>query len=161
LVKSRFDTIPSIKEKISFIVVDQAVQVYYLPYACQGNKALQGWCIVHQVSPHARLAVLNDEDYNFNPNTYDGEFYQEDGLQGRLVIDLTEAIGIEVDNERVDDEEGDEVQNAKDIEMVERLHLDDDDEDNIEPSNNLVYLDNFDSDDETYDPDNPNNDDYF
>jgi hypothetical protein len=78
------------------------------------------------------------------------------------VIDLTEAIGMEVHNERVDDEEeGDEVQNAKDIEMLERLHLDDDDEGNIEPLDNFVYLDNFDSDDETYDPDNPNNDDYF
>ena len=55
----------------------------------------------------------------------------------------------------------DEVQNAKDIEMLERLHLDDDDEGNIEPSDSVVYLDNFDSDDETYDPDNPNNDDYF
>jgi hypothetical protein len=77
------------------------------------------------------------------------------------VIDLIEAIKIEVDNERVDDEEGDEVQNAKDIEMLERLHLDDDDEGNIEPSDSVVYLDNFDSDDETYDPDNPNNDYYF
>jgi hypothetical protein len=78
------------------------------------------------------------------------------------VIDLTEAIGMEVHNERVDDEEeGDEVQNAKDIEMLERLHLDDDDEGNIEPLDNFVYLDNFDSDDETYDPNNPNNDDYF
>jgi hypothetical protein len=78
------------------------------------------------------------------------------------VIDLTEAIGMEVDNKRVDDEEeGDEVQNAKDIEMLERLHLDDDDEGNIEPSDSVVHLDNFDSDDETYDPDNPNNDDYF
>ena len=116
---------------------------------------------MHQVLPHGRLAVPNDEYYNFNPNTYEGEFYQEDGLLGRLVIDLTEAIGMEVDNERVDDEEGDEVENAKDIEMLERLHLDDDDEGNIEPSDSVVYLDNFDSDDETYDPDNPNNDDYF
>ena len=128
----------------------QAVQVYYLPYACQGNKALKGWAIVHQVSPHDRLAVPNDEDYNFNLNTYEGEFYQEDGLLGRLVIDLTEAIGMEVDNEMVDDEEErDEVQNAKDIEMLERLHLDDDDEGNVEPSDSVVYLDNFDSDDET------------
>ena len=159
-VEIRHDSIYQGKDV--FIVADQAMQVYYLSYACQGNKALQGWSIVHQVSPHGRLAVPNDEDYNFNPNTYDGEFYQEDGLQGRLVIDLTEAIGMEVDNERVDDEEeGDEVQNAKDIEMLERLHLDDDDEGNIEPSDSLVYLDNFDSDDETYDPDNPNNDDYF
>lgn len=159
-VEIRHDSIYQGKDV--FIVADQAVQVYYLPYACQDNKALQGWSIVHQVSPHGRCPVPNDEDYNFNPNTYDGEFYQEDGLQGRLVIDLTEAIGMEVDNERVnDEEEGDEVQNAKDIEMLERLHLDDDDEGNIEPSDNLVYLDNFDSDDETYDPDNPNNDDYF
>jgi hypothetical protein len=117
---------------------------------------------VHQVSPHGRPPVSNEQDYNFNPNTYDGEFYQEDGLQGRLVIDLTEVIGMEVDNERVDDEEeGDEVQNANDIEMLERLHLDDDDEGNIEPSDSLVYLDNVGSDDETYDPDNSNNDDYF
>jgi hypothetical protein len=107
-----------------FIVAHQAVQVYYLPYACQGNKVLKGWAIVHQVSPHGRLVVPNDEDYNFNPNTYDGEFYQEDGIQGRLVIDLTEAIIMKVDNERVnDEEEGDEVQNAKDIEMLERLHI--------------------------------------
>jgi hypothetical protein len=69
---------------------------------------------------------------------------------------------MEVNNERVDDEEeGDEVQNANDIEMLERLHLDDDDEGNIERSDSLVYLDNVDSDDETYDLDNPNNDDYF
>ena len=60
---------------------------------------------MHQLLPHGRCHVPNNEDYNFNPNTYDGEFYQEDGLQGRLVIDLKEAIGIEVDNERVDDEE--------------------------------------------------------
>ena len=145
-----------------YIVAQQAVQVYYTSYACKDAEHLKGWSIVHKVSSHGKLPVPNDEDYNFNPNTYDGEFYQEDGLQGRLVIDLTEAIGMEVDNERVDDEEeGDEVQNAKDIEMLERLHLDDDDEGNIEPSDSLVYLDNFDSDDETYDPDNPNNDDYF
>jgi hypothetical protein len=78
------------------------------------------------------------------------------------VIDLTETIEIEVDNERVDDEEkGDEVQNAKDIEMLERLHLDDDDEGNIEPSDSVIHLDNFDSDDKTHDPSNPNNDDYL
>ena len=60
------------------------------------------------------------------------------------MIDLTEAIGMEVDNERVDDEEeGDEVKNDKDIEMLERLHLDDDDEGNIEPSDSVVYLDNL------------------
>jgi hypothetical protein len=69
---------------------------------------------------------------------------------------------MEVDNERVDDEDaGDEVQNAKDIEMLERLCLGNDDEDNISPSDSVDYLDNFDTDDETYDPANPNHEDYF
>ena len=39
------------------------------------------------------------EDYNIDPNTYVGEFFQEDGLQGSFQIDLTEAIEMEVDNE--------------------------------------------------------------
>jgi hypothetical protein len=69
---------------------------------------------------------------------------------------------MEVDNERVDDEDtGDEVQNAKDIEMLERLRLGNDDEDNIPPSDSVDYLDNFDTDDETYDPANSNHEDYF
>jgi hypothetical protein len=71
---------------------------------------------VHKVSPHSRLPIPNDEDYNFNINTYGGEFYQEEGLQGRLEIDLTEAIGMDVDNDWVDDEDDeDEVQNVKDL----------------------------------------------
>jgi hypothetical protein len=65
---------------------------------------------VHKVSPHDKLSVPNDEDYNFDPNTYDEEFFQKVGLEGSFEIDLTEAIGIEVDNERVVDEnDGDEV----------------------------------------------------
>jgi len=119
---------------------------------------------VHKVSPHGKLPVPNDEDYNFNPHTYDGEFFQEEGLEGRFEIDLTEAIGMELDNERVDDEDArDEVQNVKDFEMLERLRLGNDNEDNIPPSDSVDYLgnDNVDSDDETYDPANPNHEDYF
>ena len=42
---------------------------------------------------------------------------------------------MEVDNERNDDEDaGDEVQNLKDIQMLERLRLGNDNEDNIPPS---------------------------
>jgi hypothetical protein len=52
---------------------------------------------VFKVSPHGRLPVPNDEDYNLDPNTYDGEFFQEDGLEGRFEIDLTEAIGMDID----------------------------------------------------------------
>jgi len=132
-----------------------------MPYTCQ-DEELKGWAIVHKVSPHGKLPAPNDEDYNFNPSTYEGEFFQEEGLQGSFVIDLTEAIEMEVDNERVDDEDaGDEVQNVDDLQMLERLRLGNDNEDNIPPSISVDDLDNVDSDDETYDPANPNNDDYF
>jgi hypothetical protein len=38
--------------------------------------------VVYKVSPHGRLPVSNDEDYNLDLDTYDGEFFQEDGLEG-------------------------------------------------------------------------------
>jgi hypothetical protein len=75
--------------------------VYYLPYACQMKEHLKGWDVVYKVSPHGRLHVPNDEDYNLDPDTYDGEFFQEDGLEGRFEIDLTEAIRMDVDIEGV------------------------------------------------------------
>ena len=132
-----------------------------MPYACQ-DEEIKGGAIVHKVSPHGKLPAPNDEDYNFNPSTYEGEFFQEEGLQGSFMIDLTEAIEMEVDNERVDDEDaGDEVQNVDDLQMLKRLRLGNDNEDNIPPSISVDDLDNVDSDDETYDPANPNNDDYF
>jgi hypothetical protein len=86
---------------------------------------------VHRVSPHGKVPVPNDEHYNLDPNTYDKEFFQEEGLEGRFEIDLIEAIGMEVDNETVIEEDArDEVQNVKDLQMLERLHLDNDN-DNI------------------------------
>jgi hypothetical protein len=92
-----------------YIVVQQATQVYYLPYACQTKEHLKGWDVVYKVSPHGRLPVPNDEDYNLDPDTYDGVFFQEDRLEGWFEIDLTEAVGMEVDIEMVVDEEEDEV----------------------------------------------------
>jgi hypothetical protein len=65
-----------------YIVAQQATQVYYLPYACQTKEHLKGWDIVYKVSPRGKLPVPNDEDYNLDPDTYDGEFFQEDGLEG-------------------------------------------------------------------------------
>jgi len=57
----------------------------------------------------------------FSTNTCDGEFFQEDGLEGSFEIDLTEDIGMEVGNERVDEADaGDEVHNVKDPEFLER-----------------------------------------
>jgi hypothetical protein len=75
------------------------MQVYYTSYTCQTKEHLKGWAIVHKVSPHGKLPIPNDEDYNFNTNTYDEEFYQEEGLQGRFEIDLTDVIGMDVDND--------------------------------------------------------------
>jgi hypothetical protein len=96
--------------------------VYHTPYACQDKDHLKGWSIVHQVSSHGKLAVPNDEDYTFlNTDTYDGEFYQADGLQGSLEIVLPGvSTAMEVDNEIVDEEDlGDVVLNPKDIQMLE------------------------------------------
>jgi hypothetical protein len=117
---------------------------------------------VYKVVPHGRLPIPNNEDYNINPDTYDGEFFQEDGLLGNFVIDLTEAIQIEVeDDEIVDDEDaGDEVHNVKDVELLEKVQLRVDED--VPPSESgHNYLDMRDSDDETYDPDNPDEDIYF
>jgi hypothetical protein len=146
-----------------YIVAQQATQVYYTPYACKTRPDLSGWFVVHKVSPHGRLPAPNDEDYIFNPSTYDGEFYQEDGLEGRFEIDLTGEIGMDVDNVMVDDDadDGYEVQNAKDLQMLERLRIGFDDEDNIPPSDNIEDFDMVDSDDESYDPANPDDEEYL
>jgi hypothetical protein len=34
---------------------------------------------VYKVLPHGRLFVPNDEDYNLDPDTYDGEFFKKMG----------------------------------------------------------------------------------
>jgi hypothetical protein len=113
---------------------------------------------VHKVSPHGKIPVPNDENYNLDPNTYNGEFFQEEGLEGRFDIDLTEADGMEVETV-VDEEEEDEVQNAKDLQMLQRLHLGNANDD-IDSSDSVDY-DMVDSDDETYDPAAPDYEDYF
>jgi len=99
-------------------MAQQAKQVYYLPWACQKDEKLTGWYLVHLVSPRVKASVPNDDDYNFDPKTDSGEFYQPEGLEGSLEIDITSLMGMEVDN-NIDEDEGDEVQNAKDLIMLE------------------------------------------
>jgi hypothetical protein len=109
------------------------------------------------VSPHGRLPIPNDEDYNLDPDTYDGEFFQEDGLEGRFEIDLTEAIGMDVDIEMVVDEEDDEVQNDNDLVILEGNDINDE-----LASSDGVEIEMVDSDDESYDPANSDTyEDYF
>jgi hypothetical protein len=83
------------------------------------EEHLKGWDVVYKVSPHGKIPVPNDEDYNLDRDTYDGEFFQEYGLEERFEIDLTEAIRMEVDIEMVVDEEDDEVQNENDLVILE------------------------------------------
>ncbi|TVU23056.1 hypothetical protein EJB05_32789, partial [Eragrostis curvula] len=120
-----------------YIVAQHATQVYYLSYPCQTDDRLKGWDVVYKVSPHGKLPVPNNEDYNVDPNTnLDGEFFQEDGLEGGFVIDLTEEIEMEVENDTiVEDDAGDEVYNANDLKLLEQLHLDDDD---IPPTEHVI-----------------------
>ena len=88
---------------------------------------------MYKISPHGKLPIPNNEDYNIDPNTYAGEFFQEDGLEGSFEIDLTKVIRMEVDNERlVHEDAGDEVHNVKDLELIEWLRLgNDSDDDNV------------------------------
>ena len=75
-----------------YIVAQQATQVYYLSYPCQSDHRLRGWDVVYKVSPHGKLPLLNNKDYN-----NDREFFQEEGVEESFEIDLSDVIGMEVD----------------------------------------------------------------
>jgi hypothetical protein len=84
-------------------------------------------------------------------------YFQEDGLEGRFEIDLTEAIRMDVDIEMVVDEENDEVQNENGLVILEG----NDTNDELAPSDGVDY-EMVDSDNESYDPANPDiYEDYF
>jgi len=75
-----------------------------------------GWDVVHKVSPHCGVPVPNKEDYNLDTNTYEGEFYQEEGLEGTFVIDLTEAMDVAI---VVEDDDDVEVEDVRDLQLLE------------------------------------------
>ena len=147
-----------------YIVANRhTTQVYYLPWACQKDEKLAGWSLVHLVSPRGKAAVPNDDDYNFDPNK--DEFYQPEGLEGSLEIDILSLMGMEVDND-IDEDEGDEVQDAEDLRILERWQMerdgveddvddddDGDDEDDGDDARHLRELNNIDSDDDNSDDD--------
>lgn len=140
-----------------YIVAQQATQVYYLSYPCQSDANLVGWDVVIKIPPHGKLPIPNDADYKVDPNTDDVGFYQEDGLDGHFEIDLTGLL--EMDNEiLVDEDAGDDVENAKDIELLERLNLDSESEDENarEEGIDLCY-----SEDENAHQEDVDDDDYF
>jgi hypothetical protein len=96
-------------------MAQQATQVYYTPYPCKTDARLKGWYVVHKVSPHSRLPVPNKKDYNLDPNTLEGEFYQEEGLEGTFVIDLTEAIDV---GSVVEEDNDVEVEDVRDLQLL-------------------------------------------
>jgi hypothetical protein len=145
-----------------YIVAQEAMQVYYLPWTCQKDTNLRGWYVAQLVSRHSKLPVPINADYNVDPNTR--EFYQPEGLEGRFDIDMFLLMGMEVDNDidqdDGDEDEGEEVQNAKDLELLERLHFFDDTDESEEEEPDIL-VDNIDSDHENYDPSAANREDYF
>jgi hypothetical protein len=137
-----------------YIVAQQATQVYYLSYPCKTNERLQGWDVVYKVSPHGRLPVPNNEDYNIGPNTYEGEFFQEDGLPRDFVIDITEALEIM----EVEDDGGEEIDDDDDVVLLEKVAAGQD----VDAPPADEYLEDMrDSDDETSDHDNLHEDVYY
>jgi hypothetical protein len=109
---------------------------------------------VYKVSPHGRLPVPNNEDYNIDPNTCEGEFFQEDGLPGDFVIDIIEALEIM----EVEDDSGEEIDDDDDVVLLEKVAVGQD----VDAPLADEYLEDMrDSDDETSDPDNLHEDVYY
>ena len=133
-----------------YITAQQATQVFYLPWACQSDPNLNGWDVVYEVPPHVRPPPPNEEDYepHINPDTYEGEFFQETRLsKKRFKNRSTSPQNIEVDSDSESDftpepeqeePEQEEVTAADDLSMLDRLRkgglphvdafIDDDDE---------------------------------
>jgi hypothetical protein len=109
-------------------VANQATQVYYLPYPCQ-NEELKGWEVVFKVSPHGKLPMPNEDDYNnINPITYVGDFYQEEEDGGDFDVEMVDLEELEDDAQI----QGDTVVNIKEIEMLSKF-LDEGDNDDDDP----------------------------
>ena len=129
-----------------YIVAQEATQVYFLPYACKIAR-LKDYDVVYKVSPYGKLPMPIDADYNplINADTYDGEFFQEEGgLTGHFVIDLTGGEGMEVDIGGDNDVE-EEVDDIEDLAFLERLSAQ---KDNATEDGDVGVDDTRDSDDE-------------
>jgi hypothetical protein len=70
------------------------------------------------ISPRSKAPLPNDDDYNFDPTTV--ELYQPEGLDGRFEIDISALMmmTMEEDND-IDEDEGDDVLDAKDLQLLE------------------------------------------
>ena len=145
-----------------YILATQAFQVFYLPYPCKNpKKRLQGWDVVITVPTHNRPPKPDEEDYRrLDPSTYDGEFFQEEGLPGNFTINLPtdDDMVVEEEDDAQDVEEEDdvveEVENAQDLTLLARFQAGLDTDESTEPP--LGYMPDYwgepDSDDEACGP---------
>jgi hypothetical protein len=143
-----------------YITSQQATQVFYLPWACQTNANLKGWDVVYEVPPHVRPPPPNEEDYepHINPDTYDGEFFQETRLsKKRFKNRSTSPQNMEVDSDSESDftpepeqeePEQEEVTAADDLSMLDRLQKGLAHVDAAEPDEHVIHDDTRDSDDD-------------
>ena len=67
-----------------YIVAQQATQVYYLSYPCQTDDRLKGWDVVYKVSPHDKLPIPNNQDYNIDPTHMTESSFKKMGSKGVL-----------------------------------------------------------------------------
>ena len=93
-------------------------------------KRLLGWDVVISVPPRNKPPTPNDDDYHhrINPNTYEGDFYQKDGLPGQLNIILPTIDEMEEDDDVIvvdGQEDGEPVVNRRDVDLLDRMHLSD------------------------------------
>ena len=66
-----------------YIVAQQAMQVYYLSYPCKTDDRLMGWDVVYKVSPHGKVPIPNNEDYNIQTHMT-GSSFEKMGLKDIL-----------------------------------------------------------------------------
>ena len=83
-------------------MAQQATQVFYLPWAYQSDPNLNGWDVVYEVPPRVRPPPPDEDDYepHINPDTYEGEFFQETRLSNKYFKNRsTSPQNIEVDSD--------------------------------------------------------------
>ena len=71
---------------MSILWLNRRPKFFYLPWACQTDPNLNGWDVVYDVPPRFRPPALNEDDYepHINPDTYEGEFFQETCLSKKV-----------------------------------------------------------------------------
>jgi len=141
-------------------VAQQATQVFYLQWACQSVKNLEGWDVMYDVPPRGKPPLPNEEDYepHIDLVTYEGEFFQETRVAKKHFENsstLRKKMEVDNDNETDDDEEEvehEEVTNVDDLSLLERLRKG---FRNVvaaepDPGEEIIHDDMRDSDDEVF-----------